>query len=436
MRRDRTYTMALAGLAGLLVLGAFLPCAYVLRTSFAERQQVLHGLGPFLFSFLALLLLRYTAYLWFGYLEARESDGADDCGYLPPLTILVPAYNEGQVIQASIRSLLDLDYPRYEILVIDDGSSDETYLAASALAGDHGSCRVRVLSQRNGGKASALNRGIGTASTEFVLCMDGDSKLAKDTLRRAIRHFVDPAVGAVAGNVKVWNRNGLLTRLQALEYIQGLNMARRAQAFFRAVVIVPGPIGVFRRRAILEVGGYPRDTFAEDCDLTLGLLERGWRIRYEPRAIAFTEAPERLLDLVKQRYRWTRGVLQALRKRRRSLLRPEDPALGAAFLQLVFEGLVWPVINVGAHLLLIVAGVLHGMPVLLIVWWSQLTVLDVAAAFYCLAAEREDLRLLPYAFVYRVAFTLVFDMCKVLATAEELLAVEMEWGKLERAGRL
>ena len=134
-----------------------------------------------------------------------------------------------------------------------------------------------------------------------------------------MRHFADPRVGAVAGNVKVVNRDNAWTRLQALEYIEGLNMPRRAQGFLRVVNIIPGPIGIFRRDVLVSVGGYDTDTFAEDADVTLKILTRGWHIAYEERAIAWTEAPESAQQLITQRYRWTRGILQALRKRASSL---------------------------------------------------------------------------------------------------------------------
>ena len=144
-----------------------------------------------LFAFLVLLILRYIALLWFSYLNHLERDDAEPTS-LPPVTILVPAYNEGAVIQGSIRSLLQLDYPRYEILVIDDGSKDDTTVKASVYAGDHGRANVRVITKPNGGKARALNTGISQATSDFILCMDGDSALHPQTLRRAIRHFAGP----------------------------------------------------------------------------------------------------------------------------------------------------------------------------------------------------------------------------------------------------
>jgi len=436
MVRDRGYALALVLISVGLIIAAAVPCAVLLRYSLHERWDFFGGFGLAFFAFTTLLLLRFCGLLWFGHLEHMHdaASRSEPDGARPPVTIIVPVYNEAMVIDASIRSLLELDYPHYEVLVVDDGSTDDTLARAQALVGIHARGEVRVLTQPNGGKAAALNHGIRAARYDFVLCMDGDSKLSRGALGRAMRHFADPAIGAVAGNVKVVNRRNLLARLQALEYIEGLNLARRAQSFFRAVHIIPGPMGVFRRRVLLEVGGYPSDTFAEDCDLTLAVLERGWRIAYEPDAVAWTEAPERLLDLVKQRYRWTRGILQAVRKR--AWARHAPPALRFALATLVFEGLVWPIANLAALVVFAIVTMQHGVSLPLTLWWLQLTVLDVAAALFCVASEGEDLRLVPLALIHRVAFTTLVDVCKVGATIEEACKLEMNWGKLERAGRL
>lgn len=214
----------------------------------------------------------------------------------------------------------------------------------------------------------------------------------------AVRHFLDHTVGAVAGNVKVVNRRNLLTWLQALEYVEGLNMLRRAQAFFHLVNIVPGPLGLFRRDAVLEVGGYPTDTFAEDCDLTLLLLERGWKVRYEPRAASWTEAPENLTAFIKQRYRWTRGMLQAFRKRNALLVtRGADFQARLTLLYMMLEAVTWPSANIAANLFFVGVALGFGFSRLLILWWLQLTLLDVVSALFCIALEDEDIRLLAVA---------------------------------------
>jgi len=252
-----------------------------------------------------------------------------------------------------------------------------------------------------------------------------------------MRHFSDPKVGAVAGNVKVVNRVNMWSRLQALEYIEGLNMARRAQGFLRVVNIIPGPIGIFRRETLAAVGGYDSDTFAEDADLTLKILTAGWHVVYEDRAVAYTEAPESLLDLIKQRYRWTRGILQALRKRIAWVAVPKGGfGVWASLLAMLFEAFVWPVMNILGNLFFVVAALTAGAADFVVYWWILLTLLDVAAALHTVAMEEEDLTLVPYAVIYRLFFVVLIDVAKLFATVEELFRVKMTWGKLERVGRI
>jgi biofilm PGA synthesis N-glycosyltransferase PgaC len=403
------------------------------------REGLIRGTATLLILFMLVLVVRYLSLLWLGYLhhlkDSREDPG-DDGSFAPPVSILVPAFNEGPNILASLRSLLGQRYPRFEVLVIDDGSTDDTYARASELAGRRGGAQVRVVSKSNSGKAGALNAGIRLARYPYVLCVDGDSRLEPDTLRSAVRHFRDPQVAAVAGNVKVANRGNLWTRLQALEYIEGLNMARRAQGFMRAVNIIPGPVGLFRRDVLQRLGGYDTDTFAEDADLTLKILAAGWRVVYEDRAVAWTEAPETLNELIKQRYRWTRGILQALLKRGSVLTSPQSFSTWLSVVMMLFESILWPVMNVLGSLFFVSVALAYGASAYLVGWWMLLTVLDVAAALHTVAMEEEDLSLVPLAVVYRFFFVLLIDVTKLFATAEEFAQVEMGWGKLQRLGRI
>ncbi len=385
--------------------------------------------------FLGILLIRFFTLLWFGFLQHAERDIQGDRSdvELPPVSVIVPAYNEGPVLGRAIQSLLRLDYPEYEVLIIDDGSPDDTLATAAALEGVYEGVPVRVFSKPNGGKATALNLGIENSRHPFILCMDADSTVEPQLLRRAVPHFEDPTVGAVAGNVKIENRDRLITRLQALEYIEGLNMPRRAQGFIAAVNIVPGPVGVFRREALTDVGGYDTDTFAEDADLTLKLISSGWKIVYEDQAIAWTQAPERWLDLVQQRYRWTRGILQAIRKRKWLLLKPvPDFPLWLSVLEMGFEAVVWPIMNVYAHLFFAVVALLFGMGELLLYWWLLLTLLDLVAALVTVSMEEEQLSLVPLAVVYRVFFILFLDVTKSFAATEELFRFGMDWDQVKR----
>lgn len=432
-QRSRTI-VSLVLVTGLIVLSAWL-AIWTFTSPMAVQRFLVRLVVISLIIFLAVLFVRYFTLLWFGFLQLLEKTmefEVDDAS-LPPVSIIVPAYNEGTVLGAAIDALLRIDYPTFEIIVVDDGSSDDTLATAREWEGMHGGVAVRVFTKANGGKATALNVGIAQARYDFVFCMDADSTIAPESLRAAMPHFQDENVGAVAGNVKVVNRENWLTRLQALEYIEGLNMPRRAQGFIAAVNIVPGPVGLFRVEALQEVGGYDNDTFAEDADLTFKVSAVGWKIVYEENAVAWTQAPARVLDLVQQRYRWTRGILQAVRKRKGILLQPfPDFPLWLSAWQMVFEGVLWPVLNVYGHLFFSCVALLYGMGELLLYWWVLLTLLDLVAALVTVSMEEESLSLVPLAIVYRFFFILFLDVIKTFAAFEELFRLGMDWGKLRR----
>lgn len=409
-----------------------------LRSNMSIPNIIVYVSVVALLVFLGMLIARYVVLIFLSFLHHNRNKAQDRIVVSDlKATILVPAYNEEKVIERSILSLLELNYPEYEIIVINDGSTDKTLKVARSLEGMHGNVKVKVLTQKNLGKAQALNHGALEASGDVLICMDGDSRLSIDCLLMGMRHFVDPEIGSIAGNVKVLNRVNLWTRLQALEYIEGLNLVRRAQAFLRVVNIVPGPIGFFRRSAILDVGGWDNDTFAEDCDLTLKLLTKGYKIDYEPESISYTEAPERLIQLLKQRYRWTRGILQSMRKHSSFLINPRPGWRVLVIMwQMVFEAIIWPLMNVLANVLFLIVALLFGMSPLIVLWWVQLTILDVIAAIHTVAIERENLLLVPLAVVYRLFFIQLVDVAKLIAIIEELLNIKMGWGKIERIGRL
>jgi len=388
-------------------------------------------------AFLLLLILRHFILIWFSYLHQRELAQDESPERYPFVSIIVPAFNEAEVIHASLSSLLELRYPYYEILAVDDGSTDNTYEVMREFEGNHYGVRVSVFRKENSGKADTLNYGIRRSRAPIVVCMDSDSRLTAEALRYAVKHFNDPNVGAVAGNVKVINRHNIWTKLQALEYIEGLNIVRKAQAFWRSVNVIPGPIGIFRRTAIEATGGYDSDTFAEDFDMTVKILAAGWKINYEPKSVAYTEAPEELLDVIKQRYRWSRGILQTLRKQKELLVRSSGTVTTPLSLwYMIFEGLVWPAMNIFANLFFVWIALLYGMTKLLVLWWLLLTVLDVLIAIHAILMEREDLKLAPYAIFYRFFYIVIIDVTKVFATLEELVGLDMQWGKLARKGRI
>ncbi|MFC2082369.1 glycosyltransferase [Bacteroidota bacterium] len=389
--------------------------------------------------FLFVLLFRYFSILIMAYLYITRYTVEDTEGYFPYVSILVPAFNEGKVIKSSVESLLDIDYPNYEIIIINDGSSDNTATVAQSLVGYQqgrsSMVKISLINKPNGGKSKALNAGIQYSEGQIVVCMDGDSQLSSNSLKMGVRHFADPAVGAVAGNVKVQNRKRLWTDLQALEYVEGLNLPRSAQGFMRTVNIIPGPMGFFRKSTLRDAGFYSSDTFAEDADITLKILAAEWKINYEPNSIAYTEAPTKLHQLLKQRYRWTRGILQAIRKHKKHIFNPTINFNNTLILwSMFYEALIWPAMNIFANLFFIIVALFYGMSSLIFFWWLGIMILDMMGAVYCIAAEKEEFRLVPYALIYRLVFILLIDITKAMATVEEFLGLEMGWGKLERQG--
>ncbi|MBE0573029.1 MAG: glycosyltransferase family 2 protein [Ignavibacteriaceae bacterium] len=418
----------------LLVIYFTLPLTVLTISSLIEYATIVA-----LVIFLFILLIRYFGILFFSYFYMNEYTFKPINGFKPFVSIIVPVFNEARVLQKSISSLLNLDYKDFEIIIVNDGSTDDTINVAEKFVGyqkgKYGSVKVSLINKPNGGKASALNLGIKVSKAEFVLCMDGDSILTPLSLKMAIRHFVNPEIGAVAGNVKVLNRKKFFTDLQALEYVEGLNMARGAQSAIRLVNIIPGPIGVFRRAAVQSVDYYSGDTFAEDADITLRLISHGWKIYYEPNSISYTEAPVKLQQLLKQRYRWTRGIIQSIRKHKKLMLNPTIK-FGDSFIlwTMFYEALLWPPMNIAAHLFFIFAALFFGFTSLIFYWWAALALLDIVAAIYCVAAEKEEFRLVGYAIIYRMVFILIIDICKAMSTIEEFLGIKMTWGKLERVG--
>lgn len=355
---------------------------------------------------------------------------------LPFMSIIVPAFNEGPMIAQVLESLRLVRYPRFEVIVVDDGSSDQTFLRALPFRRGQG-VEFRVLTKSNGGKFDALNHGIARARGEIVVCIDGDSQLHPDALRHCAAHFDDPRVGAVAGNVRVANRGTGWSLLQGLEYVVGYGLAKRAQSLARAVTIVPGPLGAFRRSALAQVKGYEGHSFAEDFDLTIRMLGAGWHIVYEPRAIVYTEAPERTLELLRQRYRWTRGSLQVLRKRAHWLRRPlRDPLRFAGIAYVALECLALPALHVAAQLLFVTGGLWLGAHEVVVYWWLQLLVLECAVVAFCLAVEDEHPALVLLTPVFRAFYMVALDMARLLATLEEFKGVAMGWDKVARLGRL
>jgi cellulose synthase/poly-beta-1,6-N-acetylglucosamine synthase-like glycosyltransferase/peptidoglycan/xylan/chitin deacetylase (PgdA/CDA1 family) len=353
-------------------------------------------------------------------------------GHLPPVAIVVPAYNEAVGIARSVRSLAASEYPDFEIVVVDDGSDDGTANIVERLSLP----RVRVLRQENGGKSSALNTGIAATTAPVVVLVDGDTLFEPATLRRLVQPLVDERVGAVSGNTKVGNRRGLLGRWQHIEYVIGFNLDRRMYEVLQCTPTVPGAIGAFRRAALDEVGGVSDDTLAEDTDLTLAIGRSGRRVVYADDARAWTEAPSTLGALWRQRYRWSYGTMQAVWKHRGALISrdPRQKRIGRRALPyMIFFQILLPM---AAPLIDLFAlyGLLFMNPVPVLGFWLAFNALQLGLATFAFRIDREPLTplwALPLQqFVYRQLMYLVI----IESTISALVGTRAHWRHLERTG--
>lgn len=254
--------------------------------------------------------------------------------FRPPVTVLIPAYNEEDVILQTVQAALESDYPQLEVVVVNDGSADRTGELLDTHFGRDP--RVHIIHQPNRGKPAALSRALAEASSPVVVTLDADTSIEPNTISKLVRHFADPRVGAVAGNVKVGNRTRWLTRWQALEYITSQNLEKRAFGLLNCIIVVPGAISAWRAEAIRSCAGFTADTVAEDTDLTIAIRRAGWRILYDEEAIGWTQAPDTTGALVRQRFRWTFGTLQSVWKHRDTLVRWRYGTLGWIALPNVF----------------------------------------------------------------------------------------------------
>jgi cellulose synthase/poly-beta-1,6-N-acetylglucosamine synthase-like glycosyltransferase/peptidoglycan/xylan/chitin deacetylase (PgdA/CDA1 family) len=376
-------------------------------------------------------------------------------GFNPRIAVLIPAYNEETVIVRTIRSVLHSDYENLRVIVIDDGSTDDTFeVARTAYAKEIAAGRVEVWTTPNGGKAAALNYALDQLDEEFYVGIDADTVIAADAIAKLIPHFEDPRVGAVAGNAKVGNRVNLWTRWQALEYITSQNFERRALDLFNVVTVVPGAIGAWRTEGVKRAGCYPLNTVAEDADLTMNLLEQQYKVVYEDRALAFTEAPINASGLMRQRFRWSFGILQSVWKHRLAFVRNKAMGLFALPNILIFQmflPLVSPFID-----LMFAAGVIHyfidrhyhpeaasaASFMKLLAYFLTFLLIDFVTSAVAFSLERRhpankgDGWLLFHIWLQRFTYRQLFSVVLFKTLMRAIDGKPFNWDKLERTARM
>jgi cellulose synthase/poly-beta-1,6-N-acetylglucosamine synthase-like glycosyltransferase len=355
-----------------------------------------------------------------------------DLSYLPPVSVVVPAYNESVDVAKSVASLARSDYPAFEVIVVDDGSTDGTgdIVRGLGLAG------VRLIRQPNRGKAAALNRGFAAARHALIVTVDADTVFEPETIRQLVQPFRDEGVGAVSGNTKVSNRRRLLGRWQHIEYVMGFNLDRRMYEMLGCMPTVPGAIGAFRRTAVNEIGGISGATLAEDTDVTMAIGRAGWRVVYAESARAWTEVPDTLSGVWRQRYRWAYGTLQSVWKHRGAALRRDQTRIGRRALP--YLALFQILLPCAAPLidLFAVYGILFLNPASVLAYWLAFNAMQLVLAAYAFHLDGERTRVLwalpLQQFVYRqVMYLVVFE-----SIASAIAGVRLPWQHVARTGEL
>lgn len=347
-----------------------------------------------------------------------------------PVTVLVPAYNERECIANTVRSLMESDHP-IEVIVIDDGSTDGTADIVEAMWLPN----VFVVRQVNSGKPAALNNGIAHASHDLVVMMDGDTVFEPSTVRELVQPFGDPAVGAVAGNAKVGNRDTLIGAWQHIEYVMGFNLDRRMYDLLRCMPTIPGAVGAFRRTALERVGGMSEDTLAEDTDITMAMHRDGWRVVYAERARAWTEAPESVQQLWSQRYRWSYGTMQAIWKHRRAVIeRGPSGRFGRVGLPLVslfmvLFPLLAPLIDV-----FLLYGLVFGPTRNTIIAWLGVLAVQAVCAAYAFRLDRERMIHLISLPLQQILYRQLMYVVLLQSWITALTGGRLRWQKLRRTG--
>ncbi|HXS36260.1 MAG TPA: glycosyltransferase [Flavipsychrobacter sp.] len=412
---------------------------YLIQMNYLVAEFGFWG-GHLLFGlFVVAIVLSIGRILFMGYLATKEHF-REKKENLPPLkdsplvSIIVPAYNEEVNAVRSLNNLLKSTYPNFNIIFVDDGSKDTTYETVLAAFKDND--KIKVFTKPNGGKASALNYGIAQTDAAYVMCIDADTHLLSDAMALLVKHFVNPKIGAVAGNVKVGNEVNLLTKWQSIEYITSQNFDRKAFSYINAITVVPGAIGAFRKSVIEEAGGFTSDTFAEDCDLTIRILRAGYIIKNENSAIALTEAPESRKMFLKQRFRWTFGVMQSFWKNRDALFNWHYKGLGWVALPniLVFQILI-PLIAPLADFFMLI-GLLTGNALVILKYYGIFMLVDALVALVAFLFEKEKVSkliwLIPQRLVYR--WLMLYVLFKALRRA--IKGELQSWGVLKRTGNV
>jgi cellulose synthase/poly-beta-1,6-N-acetylglucosamine synthase-like glycosyltransferase len=345
----------------------------------------------------------------------------------PLVTIIVPAFNEEKSLRRALDSVVEADYPNKEIIVIDDGSTDNTYAIARNFRDRLPQDRYLVISRPNGGKSTAINYAIRYAKGDYIIAIDADSVMGRDSIKEIMKYFQEPDVVAVGGNIKVKNRNSLLTYCQALEYLVGINLFKRAYDVFGVVMVVPGPLGGFRKKVLLERGEYDKNTLAEDFDTTIKVLKTGRAVQASTYAMSFTEAPESIDGLYKQRLRWNRGNLQTLLKHRDIVMNSRFGMLQKYGYPLIFLTMIaLPFLSMIVASFIVLA-LLNGEWFFVLMTFLVFVALEVVLTAIAIIMDEEDWKLILVAPLFVIGYKHLVDIITIKSVLDVIFHRNLTW---------
>ncbi|MBC7836279.1 glycosyltransferase [Acetobacteraceae bacterium] len=414
------------------------PVAYGVRTIYITTTPFLReALIGILFLTLILVVARslgLAGLLLFGRLRRVRVPQVIAINEMPGISVVIPAYNEEENIAATIESVIRCSYPKREIIVIDDGSTDGTAQQVHAVIEAYPQEKVKLIQLENGGKAHAINVALEHSHYDIIAVLDADAAIDPHALQHFAKHFQDSGVGAVAGRVRTTGRGNMLDVFQTLEYAIGQNIDKKAFSALGAVGVVPGPAGAWRKDAVLEMGGFSTDTLVEDQDMTLTLLRAGKKIVYEPLALAYTETPHNVTNFLKQRFRWVYGTMQCFWKHKGAMVEQPTSNMSVVVLPNTFiYNICLPLLYPFADSALII-GLIFGQWETLVLPFLVFTAFDLSYAFLGLWGEPRAGRLLFAVPLQRILYRQLLYYTVMRAVVRAIEGTGSGWNKFRKIG--
>jgi biofilm PGA synthesis N-glycosyltransferase PgaC len=355
---------------------------------------------------------------------------------MQPLTVIVPAYNEEESIEYTLESIIKSDYPNKQIIVVDDGSTDETYKVASLakLKFANNNSNISIIRKKNGGKTSAINYALRFAKGEIVTVVDADSRIDRNALKELAAHFQDTDVYAVAGNVKIWNRCNAITKCLTLELILNVNVLRPSYSLLGSVLIVPGALGAFRKKIMIERGTYDKDVLTEDFDLTVKVLKAGGTT-VTSRAQSYSRVPPTMMGFYKQRTRWMRGNLQTMIKHKNILSNSSYNFQKYAYTIMLVSMFLYPTMDmiVGG---LSAYGLMKGYIFPILIPFAVFILLQflVGIMAFVMDGKERDWKIILYSPLFVVGYRHLLDLIVLESIFDVLVRKNLKWTSITHKG--